>query len=165
LKRKRVFGKQLLKKYMKHKPLCVLKKKQGDSQFWRGVLDIKDVYCNNRKIKIGNGYSTSFWSDNWCGDAPLSMKYKRLFELSLNKEINVNWALSANCNSLTFRRRLFGDGAKQLEYLKKDCEVCLMDREDKPSWLLDKKGYSVKSMYKIFKNNMTKTPYWFIWKA
>jgi hypothetical protein len=42
-----------------------------------------------------------------------------LFELSLNKEINVNWALSDNCNSLTFRRRLFGEGAKQLEDLKK----------------------------------------------
>jgi hypothetical protein len=96
----------------------------------------------------------------------LSIKYKRLFELSLNKEINVNWALSDNCNSLTFRRRLFGEGAKQLEDLKKNCEVyCLMDREDKPSWLLDKKGYSVKSMYKNFDNSMTRTPYWFIWKA
>jgi hypothetical protein len=70
-------------------------------------------------MEIGNGYSTSFWSDNWCGDVPLSIKYKRLFELSLNKEINVNWAMSDNCNSLTFRRRLFGEGAKQLEDLKK----------------------------------------------
>jgi hypothetical protein len=53
------------------------------------------------------------------------MKYNRLFELSLNKEINVNWASSSNCNSLTFRRRLFGDGAKQLEDLKKfvNCTV------------------------------------------
>ena len=66
-------------------------------------------------------------------------KYNRLFELSLNKEINVNWALSSDCNSLTFRRRLFADGAKHLEDLKKSCELhCLMDRDDKPSWLLDK---------------------------
>jgi hypothetical protein len=27
------------KKYMKGKPLSVLKKKQGDSQFWRGIMD------------------------------------------------------------------------------------------------------------------------------
>ena len=40
-----------------------------------------------------------------------------------------------------------------------------MDRDDKPSWLLDKKGFSMKSMYKSYKNSMTKTLYWFIWLA
>jgi hypothetical protein len=37
----------------------------------------------------------------------------------------VNWALSSNCNSLTFIRRLFGDKAKRLEDLKKivNCTV------------------------------------------
>jgi hypothetical protein len=40
-----------------------------------------------------------------------------------------------------------------------------LDTEDKPSWLLDKKGFSVKSMYKSYKISLTKTPYWFIWKA
>jgi hypothetical protein len=136
---------------MKGKPLCVLKKKQGDSQFWRGIMDSKEEYCNNKKMEIGNGYSTSFWRDKWCGDEPLSMKYKRLFELSLNKEINVNWVLRDNCNSLTFRKRLFGVGANLLEDLKNDCAgYCLRDKNDKPSWLLDKKGFSVKSLYKNF---------------
>lgn len=75
-------------------------------------------------------------------------------------------ALSSSCSSLTFRRRLFGDGAKHLEDLKKSCDLYyLMDRDDKLSWLLDKKGFSVKSMYKSYKNSMTKTLYWFIWKA
>jgi hypothetical protein len=154
------------KKYMKGKPLCILRNKQGDSQFWRGLLYCKDKYCDNRKMEIGNGLSTSFWSDIWCGDVPLPIKYKRLFELSLNKEINVNWALSVNWNSLTFRRRLVGEGAKQLEDLINDCgRYWLADREDKPSWLLDKKGYSVKSMYNHFKQDGGRTPFWFIWKA
>jgi hypothetical protein len=48
------------KKYMKGKPLCILRKKQGDSQFWRGLLDCKDTYRNNRKMEIGNGHSTIF---------------------------------------------------------------------------------------------------------
>jgi hypothetical protein len=97
---------------MKGKPLCILKKKQGDPQFWRGILDTKDVYCINRKMMIGNGCSTSFWCDTWCGDTPFSTKYNRLFELSLNKEISVNWALNSGFSSLAFRRRLYGDGAK-----------------------------------------------------
>ncbi|KAL5658248.1 hypothetical protein ACJX0J_031411, partial [Zea mays] len=33
---------------------------QGDSQFWRGLLDCKDTYRNNRKMEIGNGHSTIF---------------------------------------------------------------------------------------------------------
>jgi hypothetical protein len=49
--------------------MCFLKK-EGDSQFWKSVLDIKDVYCANRKMIIGNGCSTSFWCDTWCGDTP-----------------------------------------------------------------------------------------------
>jgi hypothetical protein len=117
-------------------------------------------------MKIGNGVSTSFWLDKWCGDEPLSMRYKRLFELSLNKEINVNWAIRDNCNSLIFRRRLFGDGVNLLDDLKNNCaDFCLIDRNDKPCWLLDKKGFSVKSSYRNFKVNLNRDPYWFIWKA
>jgi hypothetical protein len=51
-----------------------------------------------------------------------------------------------------------------LEDLKNNYEVYWLTN-DKPSWLLDKKGYSVKSMYKNFKHDMARTPYWFIWKA
>jgi hypothetical protein len=149
-----VFDRQLLKKIHERQALMYFGKKQGDSQFWRGIIDNKEEYCNNRKMKIGNGYSTSFWRDNWCGDEPFSIKYKRLFDLSLNKEINVNWALRDNCNSLIFRRRLFGVGANLLEDLKKDCEEhCLEDSKDMPSWTLDKKGFSVKSLYIKFKQN------------
>jgi hypothetical protein len=74
--------------------------------------------------------------------------------------------LNGNCNSLTFKRRLFGERAKQLEDLNNNCELYwITDRDDKPSWLLDEKGYSVKSMYNHFKHDMARTPYWFIWKA
>jgi hypothetical protein len=153
-------------KYMKGKPLSVLKKKQGDSQFWRGIMDSKEEYCNNRKMEIGNGYATSFWRDKWCGDESFCIKYKRLFDLSLNKEISVEGALRDSCNSLIFRRRLFGVGANLLENLKMDCEgYCFKDSKDKPHWNLDKKGFSVKSLYKQFKQNTTRKPYWFIWKA
>jgi hypothetical protein len=129
-------------------------------------MDCKQEYCKNRKMEIGNGVSTSFWLDKWCGDEPLSMRYKRLFELSLNKEINVNWALRDNCNSLIFRRRLFGAGVNLLDDLKNNCaDFCLIDRNDRPCWLLDKKGFPVKSSYRNFKVNMNRDPYWFIWKA
>lgn len=50
--------------------------------------------------------------------------------------------------------------------MKKICEsYCLSNREDKSKWPLDKKGFSVKSMYNKYNNSLNKIPYWFIWKA
>jgi hypothetical protein len=37
-----------------------------------------------------------------------SEKFKRLYELSMNKEITVNSELNSNYNSLRFRRRILG---------------------------------------------------------
>jgi hypothetical protein len=37
-------------------------KKQGRSQFWKGILEIKELFYKNSK-KIGNGNSTSFWTE------------------------------------------------------------------------------------------------------
>ncbi|KAL5669580.1 hypothetical protein ACJX0J_021801, partial [Zea mays] len=53
------------------------------------------------------------------GACPYVLEMRQM--LSLNKEINVNWVLRDNCNSLTFRKRLFGVGANLLEDLKNDC--------------------------------------------
>lgn len=100
------------KKYLKRKHLCLIEKKQGDSQFWKGILETKDLYFKYIKKVVGNGMSTSFWSDSWNGDTPFCIRYKRLFDLPLNKEIRVSSALSTNFNSLTLRRRLYGDGAR-----------------------------------------------------
>jgi hypothetical protein len=82
--------------------------------------------------KIGNGNSTSFWTEVWNGDSPFSVRFERLFELSLNKEITVNMALSENCDSLKFRRRLHGESAQLLEELKNICHgINLDDSRDK----------------------------------
>ncbi|GAU19761.1 hypothetical protein TSUD_78870 [Trifolium subterraneum] len=39
--------------------------------------------------RVGNGADTLFWSDPWLGGAPLSVRYKRLFDLALNQSISV----------------------------------------------------------------------------
>lgn len=135
-------------------------------QFWSGIIETKDFFCNNSKKMIGNGLSTSFWCYMWSGETPLSVKFNRLFELSLNKEINFNSALNSGCNSLAFKRKLSRDGVKNLEDLKNICDShCLSNSKDKTIWLLDKKGFSVKSMYNKCRSSLNKIPYWFIWKA
>jgi hypothetical protein len=116
---------------MRFKPMSLQMKKQGQSQFWKGILEVKEMFYKNIK-KIGNGNSTSFWTEVWNGDSPFSVRFERLFELSLNKEITVNMALSENCDSLKFRRRLHGESAQLLEELKNICHgINLDDSRDK----------------------------------
>jgi hypothetical protein len=47
-------------------------KKQGQSQFWKGILEIKELFYKNGK-KIGNENSTSLWTEVWNGDSPFSI--------------------------------------------------------------------------------------------
>ncbi|MCI43573.1 protein kinase, partial [Trifolium medium] len=39
--------------------------------------------------RVGNGVETFFWSDPWLGGIPLSVRYRHLFDLSLNKSSTV----------------------------------------------------------------------------
>lgn len=76
----------------------------------------------------------------WNGDSPFSVRFKILFELSLNKEINVNIALSKNCEFLKFRRRIHEENAQLLEELKNICnDINLDDSRDKAIWSINKK--------------------------
>lgn len=93
-------------KYLKGIPLALVKKGPNDSHFWKWLMKVKDHFLKYRKKIIGNGEDTSFWFDTWCGDSPLAVRCKRLFDLTFDKNITVNCALQSNLNSLSFRRIL-----------------------------------------------------------
>lgn len=44
--------------------------------------------------RIGNGVSTSFWSDLWFGDSILETRFHRVFTLDNDKESNVHAKLN-----------------------------------------------------------------------
>lgn len=96
---------------------------------------------------IGDGKCTSFWSALWCGDNTLSSRFKRLFDLSLNKDINANSVLNSNYEALTFRRWLSEEDAKSLEDLKSLCDdFNLSGSKDMIRWMINKNGFNVKSL-------------------
>lgn len=57
-------------KYLKGNLLAVVKAPPNVSQFWKGLLDVRSCFLKFRYKKIGNGKSSSFWLDVWCGDSP-----------------------------------------------------------------------------------------------
>ncbi|PWA92673.1 reverse transcriptase domain, Reverse transcriptase zinc-binding domain protein [Artemisia annua] len=59
---------------------------------------IKNIYGLNGGIdeeKIGNGVSTRFWVDTWCGDRPLKLQYPRIYMLDNDRSCNVANRLQA----------------------------------------------------------------------
>jgi len=38
---------------------------------------------------VGDGCSTFFWKDNWVGGVPLRDRFRRLFDLALQREVSV----------------------------------------------------------------------------
>ena len=79
----------------------------------------------------------------------MASKYPNLFEIAYDKEITVDKALSSDFQSLKFRRRLLG--VLDIDYINliAQCNnIVVSNDEDKTMWLLDNKGFSVKSFYK-----------------
>ncbi|MBA0700632.1 hypothetical protein Goari_005670 [Gossypium aridum] len=62
------------------------------SIFWRGIVEnSKDVNVSKRVgnealcWRVGNGRTTMFWVDIWCGNCPLKLEFPRLFRLVRQK--------------------------------------------------------------------------------
>jgi hypothetical protein len=46
-------------------------------------------FAENVVRRVGNGVETLFWTDPWLGGVSLSVRYRRLFDLAINKSISV----------------------------------------------------------------------------
>jgi hypothetical protein len=104
-----LWQKIIANKYIKGKPLISVKQRQNDSQFWKKLLSLRDVFFKYCKVVVGNGCKTSFWKNSWIGDCPLAVKFPVLSDLALDKDISVNMVLSSNFEALSFRRRMMGN--------------------------------------------------------
>jgi hypothetical protein len=104
--------------------------------------------------RIGNGELTQFWVDKWHGHSPLSVKFPRLFSLTLNKEVSVReMTLDVEGDSCSWnfhwRRALFQwkeDSVAQLVALFESVE--LNSNEDKWRWgLYPERHFLVKTAF------------------
>lgn len=46
-------------KYVRGKPICLIKKRQGDSHFWQGFLEAEDIFYKFCRKEVGR-CNTSF---------------------------------------------------------------------------------------------------------
>jgi hypothetical protein len=119
-----------------------------------------------KKIISINGMKTSLWKCSWTGSLPLAVKFPILFDLAYDKDISVNKVLGSNFEVLSFRRRITRNLSVLFEDLLGCCNnLSLSDQEDRIVWCLDKKGFSVNSLYKKKVSDQVAVPYKFLWKS
>ncbi|GAU21182.1 hypothetical protein TSUD_10990 [Trifolium subterraneum] len=67
------------------------------SSWWREILKIRDDesvggtwFAESIVRRVGDGNDTFFWNDSWLGCVPLSVRFRRLYELSLHQTSTVD---------------------------------------------------------------------------
>jgi hypothetical protein len=46
-------------------------KQPGDSQFWFGLIEVKDYFLGGAKFEFKNVEHVRFWENRWIGQEPL----------------------------------------------------------------------------------------------
>lgn len=155
----------LTSKYMGCKPISLLKFKNGDSHFWHGLMEIKNIFLKFCSRVIGNGEKTLFWEDSWIGGKPLNEQFPNLYNITLTKHITVAKLKQKGINCIKFRRDLSGGRLRDWHKIYTSWgDLQLKDNcNDKLRWNLTKDG-TVKSFYKALKLQQVHFPQKKIWK-
>jgi hypothetical protein len=98
----------LTKKYLRGRMLSQVAKKKGDSHFWAGLMEVKDLVLQRGRFRVHDGSQTRFWEDLWLGKEPLMVKYPSLYRNVRKKNLSVAQVLSTTPLNVSFRRALVG---------------------------------------------------------
>ena len=157
----------LRRKYVKDKCLTQIEKRPGDSHFWSGLMDVKDIMLQYGRFKVSSGDQTRFWEDMWVGQQPLMRRFPDLYRILRKKRVSVASVLNSTSLNISFRRAIVGERLKEwLRLVSIVLPVSLNSDKDRFIWLLKKNGvFSTHSLYReIMKKEKTEGKAVF-WKA
>ncbi|PNT72730.1 hypothetical protein BRADI_2g48424v3 [Brachypodium distachyon] len=102
-------GRDLIyQKYLRGVGVFQASRRPGASACWSDLQYLKEIYLQGLCIIIGNGRTTDFWGDAWCGHTPLCQLFPGLFAIS-NNIIGVAaicWAIWKIHNKTCFEKKL-----------------------------------------------------------
>ncbi|KAK2385146.1 hypothetical protein QL285_072415 [Trifolium repens] len=131
------------------------------SWWWKNIMALDKAVPDKNWLlelirrKVGNGANTHFWTSKWLGEAPLALKFPRLYSLSSQKEGMVLDLVVLGANSVgwnfTWRRALFQWEEDLVLSLRELLDgVVLSPEEDCWKWSPSDDGnFSVNSAYKF----------------
>jgi hypothetical protein len=120
------------------------------SQFWKGLLEVKEQCRRGLAYVLGNGKKIRFWHDVWIEGCPLKISFPNLFEICNQQDWSVHRILVDGSPKLSFRR-IFGlrEEKEWLELSQILEAISLTDDKDSVRWVLEKaKTFSTASLYR-----------------
>jgi hypothetical protein len=99
----------LRKKYLKNQTLTQVQKKSGDSQFWQGLMDVKEQFLSRGRLVVHDGSQTRLWEDLWIGSERLMDKFSSLYNIVRKRGATVTDVSSSIPLKISFRHALVGD--------------------------------------------------------
>ena len=95
----------LKQKYLGRKTLAQVTKQPGDSEFWSGLMAIKDHFFARGKFQVQDGNQIRFWEDWWVGQASLMQQYPTLYNIVRKKnQSGVDVLIRTRPLNILFRR-------------------------------------------------------------
>ena len=83
--------------------------KPGDSQFWKGLMGVKEQFIQFGRFVLKDGSQIRFWEDKWLGNTTLGEQYPILYNIVRSKNDTVATVLQSVLPNISFRRYLVGD--------------------------------------------------------
>ncbi|KAG8098336.1 hypothetical protein GUJ93_ZPchr0013g34278 [Zizania palustris] len=117
------------------------------SCFWNNIQNVKSLVMGNCKFEVGRGDSIRFWEDAWLDDLPLKIKCFGLYKVCSVQGVSV-CSVKQDGWFCLFRRSLNSFEILQWEDVVGKClEVSMNEEGDKVVWMLNRNGFSSKSLY------------------
>ena len=82
-------AKFIKKQIPKESDYCSSGKKLGDSNFWAGLMKVKDTFLNHGSFHLNNSNQIRFWEDKWIGNHTLREQYPNLYNIVRKKHATV----------------------------------------------------------------------------
>jgi hypothetical protein len=129
---------QLLQnKYLSTMSITQVGKKPGDSQFWTGLMNVKNQFLTFGNFRLQNDTQIKFWEDIWLGNSTLRDQYPNLYNIVRRKNATVSDALSTVPYNISFRRALDGHNHHSWNSLVlRMANIHLNDQHDVLRWSL-----------------------------
>ncbi|KAK1289771.1 hypothetical protein QJS10_CPB18g00723 [Acorus calamus] len=134
------------------------------SSLCKGIFSNCEEFAQTVHWAIGNGMTTQFWTDVWCGEGPFCTLYPLVYVLTRAPQETVRnaWTVEGSGGSwlVPLRRNIFSpEEATQLEAITEklgEWSGQLGSERDQPRWSpKPTEGFSVKRYYTWRRRNLT----------
>ncbi|CAN6182020.1 unnamed protein product [Urochloa humidicola] len=157
----------LRRKYLRDRTITQVQHMPGDSQFWTGLMKVRDEFLNLGKFSLGDGSQIRFWEDTWITSLPLKVLYPSLYSIVRKRSATVQSVLFTTPLNVAFRRSLTGNNLQawhQIVAMVMNVQLSHHQR-DRFIWGLHQNGkFSVHSMYRALVATQVLSPNTVIWK-